>query len=69
MHWTRQWWAEYAPQSELFTSPAVILELHQGSSEKTSERLELIARLELLDINDDIDRIVATYVGGDDNNG
>ena len=34
MHWTRQWWAEYASPFELFTRPAVILELQQGSSEK-----------------------------------
>lgn len=26
MHWTRQWWAECAPQCEMLTSPAVILE-------------------------------------------
>jgi hypothetical protein len=40
----------------------VILELQQGSSEKTAERLALIAGLELLDINDDVDRIVGTYI-------
>ena len=62
MHWTRQWWAECAPQFELFTSTAVILELRQGSSEKTAERLALIAGLELLDINDDVARIVGTYI-------
>ena len=62
MHWTRQWWSEYAPQFELFTSPAVILELQQGSSEKTDERLALIADLDLLNITDDVDRIVATYI-------
>jgi hypothetical protein len=38
MHWSRQWWAEYASEFELFTSPAVIFELQQGSSEKTAER-------------------------------
>ncbi len=62
MHWTRQWWAEYGPQFELFTSPAVILELQRGSTEKTSERLALIADLELLDINEAVERIVATYI-------
>ena len=62
MRWTRQWWSEYAPQFELFTSPAVILELQQGSSEKTAERLHLIAEIELLDINDDVDEIVGTYI-------
>jgi predicted nucleic acid-binding protein len=62
MHWTRQWWAEFAPQFELFTCPAVILELQQGSSEKTVERLELIAGLELLEINDAVERIVSVYV-------
>jgi len=62
MHWTRQWWAEYGPQFELLTSPAVILELQQGSTEKTEERLQLVAGIELLDITDDIERIVATYI-------
>ncbi len=62
MHWTRQWWAEYAPLFELCTSPAVILELQQGSTEKTAERLELISNLELLEITDAVERIVATYI-------
>lgn len=62
MHWTRQWWAEYGSQFELFTCPAVILELQQGSTEKTAERLELISGLELLDINDAVEQIVATYI-------
>jgi len=62
MHWTRQWWAEFGPRFELLTSPAVILELQQGSTEKTEDRLELISGLDLLDITDDIERIVATYI-------
>ena len=62
MHWTRQWWAEYRQQFELLTSPAVILELRQGSGEKTAERLELISNLELLDINDAVEQIVSTYI-------
>jgi len=62
MHWTRQWWAEFGPQFELLTSPAVILELQQGSTEKTEDRLELISGLELLDITDDVERIVAVYI-------
>ena len=62
MHWTRQWWAEYGPQFELLTSPAVILELQQGSSENTEKRLALVAGLDLLDITDDVEQMVATYV-------
>ena len=62
MHWTRQWWAEFGPQFELLTSPAVVLELQQGSTEKTEDRLELISELHFLDITDEIERIVATYV-------
>jgi len=59
MHWTRKWWAEYASRCELFTCPAVILELQQGSTEKTAERLEWISSLQLRDINDGVERIVA----------
>ena len=55
MHWTRQWWAEYEARFELLTSPAVILELQQGSTEKTEDRLQLISSLELLDITDDLE--------------
>ena len=62
MHWTRQWWNEYESQFLLLTSPAVILELQQGSTEKTAERLNLISDLELLDINDSVERIAATYI-------
>jgi predicted nucleic acid-binding protein len=62
MHWTRQWWAEFAPRFELLISPAVILELQQGSTEKTKERLELISGLRLLEITEEVERIVATYV-------
>lgn len=62
MHWTRQWWNEYGPQFRLLTSPAVILELQQGSSERTEDRLQLISNLELLDINDAVEEIVATYI-------
>ena len=62
MRWTRQWWAEFRPQFELLTSPAVILELQQGSTEKTEDRLRLISGLRLLDITDDIEQIVAEYI-------
>jgi hypothetical protein len=46
----------------LLTSPAVIAELQEGSSEKTAERLELVSGLALLDINDAVERIVGTYI-------
>ena len=62
MHWTRQWWEEFEPQFELLTSPAVILELQQGSTEKTEARLELVSGLDLLDITDEIEEIVAKYI-------
>jgi len=62
MRWTRQWWREYASQSELVTSAAVIMELQGGSNEKTPDRLELISNLELLDITADIEEIVSTYI-------
>src|SRR5262245_48120694 len=62
MHWTRQWWSEFGPQFELCTSAAVILELQRGSKEKTAERLELISKLELLEITDAVEQIVQTYI-------
>ena len=62
MNWTRQWWRECAPEFELLSSPAVILELQQGSTEKTEDRLALLADLELLDITEDVEAITATYI-------
>ena len=62
MRWTRLWWAEFEPQFELVTSPAVILELQRGSTEKTEDRVRLISGLRLLDITDEIERIVAEYI-------
>ncbi len=62
MNWTRQWWAEYGPQFDLLSSPAVILELEQGSREKTEDRLALLSNVELLDITEDVEQIAATYI-------
>jgi predicted nucleic acid-binding protein len=62
MQWTRQWWNEVAPTCELFSSPAVLLELQRGSKEKTAERLDLISRLDLLEINETIEEITKTYI-------
>jgi hypothetical protein len=62
MRWTRQWWAEFEPQFDLVTSPAVILELQQGSTGKTEDRVRLVSGLRLLDITDEIEGIVAEYI-------
>ena len=62
MHWTREWWREWDERFELFSSPAVILELQRGSTELTSDRLSLLAVVELLEITDNIERIAVTYI-------
>ena len=53
---------EVAPTCELFSSPAVLLELQRGSKEKTTERMDLISRLDLLEINETIEEITKTYI-------
>lgn len=42
MHWTRQWWQEYAGESRLLTSAAVIDELREGTGAKNEQRIALL---------------------------
>ena len=62
MNWTRQWWNELAETFDLYTSPAVILELERGSTERTADRIALLADVELLEINDEIETIASAYI-------
>ena len=59
---TRQWWNKYANLFTLTTSPAVIEELSDGISEKTNDRISLIAHLEVLPITAEILQITQIYI-------
>ena len=62
MHWTRQWWGNYAATFTLVTSAAVIDELRRGSSDKTQERLALLDGMIVLPITDEIVEIAQIYI-------
>ena len=62
MHWTRQWWEEFADQFDLVTSNAVLTELSRGTGEQTSERIALLSDLEVLAITDEIREIAKIYI-------
>ena len=60
--WTRQWWNEHLANYDVYTSEAVIEELEGGVFAGREDALKLIERLPLLDINEPIADIVATYI-------
>lgn len=62
MHWTRQWWAEWGPKCELYSSPAVVVELERGSAEKTKERLSLLSEVEFLNVTEEVIRIAEIFI-------
>ena len=60
--WTREWWDEHLSGYDAYTSEAVIEELEGGSFPGKANALELMEELPLLDINEPIIDIVATYI-------
>nr|VFJ96988.1 MAG: PIN domain-containing protein [Candidatus Kentron sp. LFY]VFJ99754.1 MAG: PIN domain-containing protein [Candidatus Kentron sp. LFY] len=60
--WTREWWDEHLSGYDAYTSEAVIEELEGGSFPGKVNALELMEELPLLDINEPIIDIVATYI-------
>jgi predicted nucleic acid-binding protein len=62
MHWTRQWWNNYAATFTLVTSAVVIDELRRGSSDKTRERLALLDGMIILPVTDEIVEIAQIYI-------
>ncbi len=62
MHWTRQWWQEYAAESTLVTSVAVIEELQHGTGGRIEERISLLDQATVLPISDEVVEIAQVYV-------
>jgi len=62
MHWTRQWWHEYADDCTLLTSVAVIEELQRGTGGKNEERISLLDRAMVLPISDEVIEIAQVYI-------
>ncbi len=60
--WTRDWWDNQKHHYDLFTSAAVMEELHKGNDPSQEQVLTLITRLPLLPTAQAIDTIVETYI-------
>ena len=60
---TREWWDDQRHEFDLFTSQLVLDEASEGEPAKVSERLELLAGLELLDLNEQVEALAAELIG------
>ena len=60
--WTREWWESALITDELVTSLGVINELGHTPEPKRSECLTLIDALPLLDVTEEVDDLVETYI-------
>ncbi len=62
-HWTRQWWSEVSPGFELYSSPAVTVELEQSTIESLkTKRIALISELPMLEISHKVREVAKIYV-------
>ena len=59
---TREWWESQRHQFDLFTSQLVLDEAGEGEPAKASERLQLIAGLPLLDLNEQVEVLASKLV-------
>ena len=60
---TREWWDARRHEFDLFTSQLVLDEASEGEPAKATERLELLAGIELLDLNEQVEALAAKLVG------
>jgi predicted nucleic acid-binding protein len=60
--WTREWWDGHVSDYDAYASEAVIEELERGSFAGKQDALALMDSLPLLEINEPIADIVATYI-------
>ncbi len=61
--WTRQWWATIGAGFDLFSSPAVTVELNRGTLEKLKKlRIALVTELQMREINTDVLEIAQIYI-------
>lgn len=54
MEITREWWNERRRDFQLYSSQAVVKETAQGDAKIASQRLEILAHLSLLDLNQSV---------------
>ncbi len=60
---TREWWDDRRHEFDLFTSQLVLDEASEGEPAKATERLELLAGLELLDLNEQVEALATKLIG------
>lgn len=60
---TREWWDARRHEFDLFASQLVLDEASEGEPAKASERLELLAGLKLLDLNEEVEALATKLVG------
>lgn len=61
-NWTRLWWEDARITETLVTSQAVIAELDETPEPKRGQCLDLLKDLPLLEIEDEIEFLVRTYI-------
>ena len=59
---TRDWWDDQRQQFDLFTSQLVLDEAADGEPEKASERLQLLAGIPLLDLNEQVQALAKKLI-------
>lgn len=58
---TQEWWREARAYFDLYVSEAVLAEIRAGDPEAAARRLEFVAGLPLLELDDDVRSLVHAY--------
>lgn len=58
---TRRWWDEELDRFDVFVSQVVVDELARGEPERAAQRLALVEKLPLLDIDEEVERVARFY--------
>jgi len=61
---TAQWWQQERTQYELYTSALVIKETSQGDAEAAKRRLQVLADLSELTVDDEVERLADRLMEG-----
>ncbi|MBR8829800.1 MAG: hypothetical protein N5P05_001245 [Chroococcopsis gigantea SAG 12.99] len=60
---TREWWNTRRGDFQLYSSQAVVKETAQGDAEIASQRLEILAHISLLDLNQSVLDLAEQFLG------
>jgi len=58
---TRDWWREARERFDLYISDAVLSEIRSGDRDAVARRLEVISDLPVLELNNDVRKLVHEY--------